>query len=373
MATKKTSTEKAKETVQKTDEKKTPVVKKTVSKTAKAESKNTAKKNDVSKDLQATVEVIEAKSKISKTAKKPQKTNYNPLEEVLSIKAKNDEKIANSTSKKEAKKIAKVAKKAIKAVNTDKKAEVKETKPATSSVLNKRDEVKGNAKKAEAKKFVALKNDNEKKNITDISMFGAFINGYKKIFSYKERSNRFEFWAFRLINLIFASIVMVLLILFSDKLTEFTTGILAIAFMLIQLLVYLSLYIRRLHDTGHKLWKEFFGPMTYSLLINIIASAILNYIGYNNLNTLIVVLYLIATISLLVNTYYVIKTLTFASFIEEERADNDYGAAKLPDSKKISKIVCMMSIYSILIFIMSVIISQIFMLPILYQMFGMYF
>jgi hypothetical protein len=31
-------------------------------------------------------------------------------------------------------------------------------------------------------KFVALKNDNEKKNITDISMFGAFINGYKKIF-----------------------------------------------------------------------------------------------------------------------------------------------------------------------------------------------
>ena len=373
MVTKKTSTDKVKETAKKTAEKKTPVVKKTVTKTAKTKINNTDKKTDINKDLQATVDVIEAKSKVpSKKDKSPQ-SNYNPLEEVLSIKAKNDEKHANAVSKKEAKKVAKVAKKAIKSVKEDKKVEVKETKIPVSKVLNKRDEVKENIKKAEAKKFIELKYDVEKKENNDISMFGAFVDGYKKIFTYKERSNRFEFWSFRLLNLIFASLAMVLLILVSNKLTPFTVGILAITFMFIQLFVYLSLYIRRLHDTGHKLWKEFFGPMTYSLVINIASSIILDYIGYSNINVATVIVYLIATISFLVNTYYIIKTLTFASFIEEERADNDYGVAKLPDAKKVSKIVCIISIYSILVFVLSVIISQIFMLPLLYQIFGIYF
>lgn len=375
MVTKKTSTDKVKETAKKTAEKKAPAVKKTVTKTTNAETtlKKDNKKTDISKDLRATVEVIEAKSKAPIKKDKAPKNNYNPLEEVLSIKAKNDEKHNKAETKKEAKKIAKVAKKAIKTVKEDKKVEIKETKIPVSKVLDKRDEVKENVKKADAKKFIELKNDTQKKENRDMSMFGAFVDGYKKIFTYKGRSSRFEFWSFRLLNLIFATIAAILLFLLSSNFTPFTVGIIAITFILIQILVYLSLYIRRLHDTGHKLWKEFFGPMTYSLVINIVASVILDYIGYSNMNVATVVVYLIATISFLVNTYYVIKTLTFASFIEEERADNDYGVAIIPDAKKVSKIVCFISIYSILVFVLSVIISQIFMLPLLYQMFGMYF
>ena len=125
-------------------------------------------------------------------------------------------------------------------------------------------------------------------------------------------------------------------------------------FLLIQFLVYLSLLVRRLHDTGRKLWKEFFRPITFSFLL-LIGTSLLYNIFFNDL------VGFAFEIAFLAFIYYIVKTSIFASYVEEERTDNEYGVAIIPDSNKITKIVCMISIHVILVtFLWGIILSFIF-------------
>jgi uncharacterized membrane protein YhaH (DUF805 family) len=56
-----------------------------------------------------------------------------------------------------------------------------------------------------------------------------------------------------------------------------------IVFALVQLLVYLSLMVRRIHDTGNNAWKGFFAPMSYSALAYLLISIVIRYISTNSL------------------------------------------------------------------------------------------
>lgn len=346
MVTKKTS----KEDVKKVSAPAAADVKKQPAKKAGSTAAKTAEKK--------TTAAAEKKS----TAKKTVKADYTPVAgnkdvvaSVLDIKAKN-----------EAKKTAKQTKP--KAAGAAQKAAVVEEKGGKAvSAKSKRDTVKENAQKAEAKKFMALKESEPEKECLKCccflglkNMFAAWFGAYKKIFNYKTRSSRYDFWAYMLINLFIS--LLIAIPYQSAKYEAFFNGgevstLLQIVYWIVSvvmLLASLALFVRRLHDMGQSGWKGFFRPMTFSALgliaLTVIGNALfpdttkpeeVESLSASLLGGGILVL-------LLVNFYYLCKTAIAAGFIEGEQVENAYGLPMFADDCTKAKILRYASLYTVI-------------------------
>jgi uncharacterized membrane protein YhaH (DUF805 family) len=309
---------------------------------------NDALKNDVKKDTSKTKKVSKTKAVVAdvKTEIKPssENVNYNPVDEVLQIKAKNDEKAKVKTK-------AKVVK------ETTKKEDTLPKKINTITKTNKRDEVKENALKAEAKKFKQLKEEAQKEECSRLSAFSSFVDAYKKIFTYKGRASRYDYWSFMLLNLVFCLVFFFTLVAFSKQLSTLALGSVFIVFVLVQMFVYLSLIVRRLHDTGNNAWKGFFAPMSYTALTYLLVSIAIKLLEEGNM-ILLLCLSILNFILALVNSYYLIKTYIVASFIEEDKNANEFGLYKGSD---VNKVIRFASLYFILTFVFVALINIAFL------------
>ncbi len=332
MVSKKTTVSDA--SVVKTNVKTAEPKKKTAAKSKAAAPKNTAKK-------ETTKQVV------------PETHNVDVIGEVLNVKSQNDAKKSSHTAK------------AVD-VNAETPA-VAEKSKKVSPTNAKRSSVKENAKIAEAKKFADMKahpaNSVELDETCEQDCCGgawcAWIRAYKNMFNFKGRSSRFEFWSFMLIN-IFA------LLLFSLGL-EFTTpslitASLGIVIYLVEFVVFLSMFVRRLHDAGYSAWKGFFRPLLFSWIL--LVSVSLYLVMYTPTNPYELQLFLVlAAIFLIFYGYYGIKTFIAAGFFEEERNANVYGAASFIDdahkmrSLKYASIYLLIVIFGYLISLSSVVYS----------------
>ncbi len=336
-------------------------------------------KPSVKNEKNATETSVAKPAKIKSTAAKtkraavknsvvPSVENKDVVSSVLETKSKNEAKKAGKA----------VRTKTVKTVSNEISAEENKGVKAV-YVKNKRQAAKANAQKAEAKKFMTMKDEASEQNVClhkccicegVKNMFAAWIDGYKKIFDYKSRTNRYEFWAFMLINLIFTILISIpyqranMTAMFTGEDFKFVYFLAYWAFVIVEMLIYLSLYVRRLHDTGADGWKGYFRPLTYSALAIIALVAVGQQISpaatdlsyHPGMRESLLGLALI--ILLLINLYYLCKTFIGAGFVEEDREDNAYGTAKLLDSCRKGKFlryaalyITFMSIYMIAIWV----------------------
>lgn len=312
----------------------------------------TTEKNTPAKSLEP------KKAVKSATVKKAVKAAPAPAS-VLEIKAKN-----------EAKKSAKPAK--VKAAAVAQKSAAIEAKGEKAfSTKSKRDAVKESAQKAEAKKFKALKEQSEPVKkcrgccccLGLKTMLGAWVKAYRKIFDYKTRSSRYDFWAYALINLIVSLFVTVPYrnALFSGDELSVTMQVVYWTLCIIMMFASLALVVRRLHDMGKSGWKGFFAPLTYTALGLVVLTAVGNFIipddaNPEQLETLSASLLGIGVlVLLLVNFYYLCKTFIAASFMEGEPAENAYGLPIFADDCTRAKILRYASLYVVIFTIYMVI------------------
>ena len=310
---------------------------KTVSVTTAAPKKTTVKNKESNLTL-AKKEVIKDKAKVIKKNEQTDvlnKKDYNPMDEVLVKKAKNEEKKNANLTKKENKIKAKIYAKAVKEEIKEKGNKVKVTS------FNRRSEIKENVLKAEAKKFIELKENNYKEESASISAWSSFVNGYKNIFNFKGRSSRYEFWSFMVINFLFCLILGGCIIALSGFMGELITGIVVILLGIIETIVYLSLVVRRIHDTNHSAWKGFFRPAICCIVVYFCALLYLSFVinGKNifELDNLLLPtgLSIVALSGVLAYIYYALKIFVVAGFIEEDAKENSFGAPKvLSDEQK---------------------------------------
>lgn len=341
---------------------------------AKATAKPAAKKAAPAKAVEVKKAAPAAKAPAKKAAAKkvapsagntPVTADKDVINDVLAVKAKNETKKAVK---------AKSA-----AVRNNTASEAAEKGAKAVSAKSKRDAVKENAHKAEAKKFMALKEEASTECCCSVSccfcgakdMFAAWLDAYKKIFDYKSRTTRCDFWAFVLINFIFMLLVTIPYeyanynALFSGTEVSPVTRFAYLGFLIVELLAYLALYVRRLHDTGASSWKGFFAPLTYSALGIVALAAIGNFalsdetIGSEKYETVSSVLGLGVLVLLLINLYYLIKTFIAVGFIEEERAENAYGAPKFTDDCGKGKILRYATWYTLLTIIYVIIVLSV--------------
>jgi len=282
----------------------------------------------------------------------PEKSNQDIIAEVLETKSKNEEKKALKKEKKsakaEAKALAKNLKKAIDTPNDDERGS------KAVSPNSKIAEVRQNARRAEEKKFAALKEELgapcETCSLTNngCSMLSAWARAYKNIFHYAGRTSRYEYWSFMLLNYIllllaalsFSAYIYNSLVITGNTISN---AILVIGSIIvfIQMLVYLALTVRRLHDTGKPAWKGFFRPLLISAAAFIAVSALVekyfpaeeNLINNitNSDKTKIILLAALYTISGLIYGYYTLKTWLAAAFFEEDKQTNSFGAPQFDD------------------------------------------
>lgn len=319
-------------------------------KVAKNELLDTKVKNDVV-NTKKTSKPKNLKAKVNTETKADNlNANYNPVEEVLQIKAKNDEKAMVKSQ-------AKTTKKTVKKEKTETLAD----KVNVAKKSNRREEVKENALKAEAKKFKQLKEEAQKEECSHLSIWTAFVDGYKNIFTYKGRTSRYDYWAFMLANLVFCLVFLGGLVALGNVATPIVLGSTFLIFATVQLFVYLALMVRRLHDTGHDAWKGFFAPMTYSALAYLALSYILKYISFNDVSNSYVVFGLALSvfnlILALINSYYLIKTYIVASFIEEDKNANEFGLYRASD---MNKTIFYASLYFVLTFVVIAVVNIMF-------------
>ena len=143
--------------------------------------------------------------------------------------------------------------------------------------------------------------------------FRAWLNVYKNIFNFKGRTSRYEFWSFQLINLLVLVVFLIILnlmlvFLFKSRGTAFW-GIF-LAFIAIQFIVTLPLFVRRLRDTGNLVGKEFGKPLVCGSVL--IATLIL----CNNIIPFIIFV-LMLPIGLYFFLYDIFKVFIMAGFAEE--------------------------------------------------------
>ncbi len=310
---------------------------------------NSKKKKEIKTD--SNVKTVKSKVVKAVSVKKETVTdhNYNPVDEVLTIKAKNDEKREISASKK-----AEKTKSKLKTPSNDVENIVTKQSKVVSST-NKRDEVKENAKKAGEKKFKALKEERYNNECKSTSAFRAFIDGYKNIFKYNARTSRYEYWAFLLLNAIFGYLCSFVIALSSAFISPAFAITFTVIFNLVQILVYLSLVVRRIHDIGEKAWKDFYAPLTYSAVAILFLAFGVNYLSQvvptNSIGLILIVLLLL--VALLINVYYLVKIFVVASFIEEEKKENIYGLQKAYDLNKTIRFMCLYFIITVVSFTIS--------------------
>ncbi len=272
----------------------------------------------------------------------PETHNVDVVGEVLNVKSRNDAKKSSHASKN------------VK-VNAETPA-IAEKSSKTVLANAKRSSVKENAKIAEAKKFAEMKEHPADVDVINETCgqdccggaWCAWIHAYKNIFNFKGRTSRFEFWSFMLIN-IFALLLVSLGI---ETLAPSTIAlVLTVLIYLVEIVVYLSIFVRRLHDAGYSAWKGFFRP----LLISWVLTGIVSFYGImypqshpENVKTFISIASL-AVVLLLVYGYYGIKTFIAAGFFEEEHNANVYGAASFIDDAHKMKSLRYAAIYLLII------------------------
>lgn len=261
----------------------------------------------------------------------PVKENVNPVEQVLEIKAHNEEKKAS-------KKAAKTVKKTVKTEAAP--VEKKENKAAV-----KRDAVlavKNSAQQAAVRKLAEMKEDLAAKPKCCCAFgkdgaWAAWARVYKNIFNYKGRTSRYEFWSFMLINLFFALIFGYGASLLLSAYTSLTIGSLyLLVFLIVVILTALSLSVRRIHDTGYSAWNGFYRQLTFSF-VALLATVFLTGFVYDTiihnpseeeswwLNASATGCLLLLTAFLLIISYYSTKIGIAVAYFESETSDNEYG------------------------------------------------
>ncbi len=317
-----------KTTSQKTAKKPTSTAKTATVKSKPAIKAKTTTKTTVSKTKAAMVKAKPTAAADANTVKEsaqlPMTENYDVIKQVADIKAKNEKKktrkVAGST-----------AKTTVLSSPTDDEVYEK-GKKATSN--NKHTEVLENAKIAEAKKFMEMKENPDSSESVCCGnacgkggAFCSWIRAYKNIFNFKGRTSRFEFWSFMLINLFVTSLfiygVRELLEPDFPKVAKIVFWI----FYIPEVVIHLSICTRRLHDGGYTAWKGFFRPLIISglpflMLLFVLFSGIANQHLRDWLEWLIGFALLFGLIYL----YYCIKIFVVAGFYEEENGTNEYGA-----------------------------------------------
>ncbi len=264
----------------------------------------------------------------------PIKENVNPVEQVLEIKAHNEEKKAS-------KKAAKTVKKAVK--TTSAPVERKENKAAV-----KRDEVlavKNSAQQAAARKLAEIKADLSAKSkccCCKDGAWAAWARAYKNIFNYKGRTSRYEFWSFTLINLFFALIFGIGGALLLSEFVSLTVGILYFSvFLIVSVFVGLSICVRRIHDTGHTAWKGFYRPLVYAIFAFIVTVIMCGIaVAYDkqnyepsSLSWYVSLSGLLIAFTILIICYYSTKIGIVVSYYESDEKDNEYGKVVYNDER----------------------------------------
>lgn len=306
-----------------------------VTKASASKTKTPAAKKPVSSASKPAVKKVSAapKTSTSKVANAkslntqvPIKENIDMVQNVLSIKAHNDE---------------------VKQAKQNKKAQSKSA-PKTIAERNKSKAVKETAQKAAAQKFALEKSslqETEPKACccccgVKKGFLGAWGRAYKNIFNFKGRTSRYEYWAYVLFNMFFA-----FLIGFGSNIVEDRTGqpcvwceYFSTLLMIIWSFIALSITVRRLHDCGYPAWKGFFRPMI-SWCIVLFALAILsahltldNAVVTQQHSAISFIIGIVAIISFLAVLYYSIKICIVSGYYEEENADNAYGAVAYNDA-----------------------------------------
>ena len=251
-----------------------------------------------------------------------------PVAEVLLIKAKNEEKQLAKANKKSEKKEAKIK---AKEVANEIKAVYEKGHPKV--ISEKKLSVKESITKAEARKFVEKKEEACSTKKFDDCFFRAWFDGYKKIFDYKTRTSRYEFWSFLLPNLILSIALAFALYFASVNNGNFMkeAKICYNMFYAIQIIAALSLSVRRLHDIGVSGWRNFYKPTVYSLLLLITLSfAAKEFTLSDQVSALLV---LIGFLIFGVFGYYALKTSIAVSIFEGENITNKYGEPRFTDKK----------------------------------------
>ena len=287
-----------------------------------------------------------AVKKTTKTEKTPATADKDVVASVLEIKAKN-----------EAKKVAKSVK-AEPMMTAEKGAKAVSAK-------SKRDNVKENAQKAEARKFMELKEEvSAQENARPCGyrkngwkeILTAWVDGYRNIFNYKSRTSRFDFWSFMLVNFLVTLLVVAPYdrAIFNAQANNTVVSSALVSaywiFTFVEFLVYLPLFVRRLHDINYSGWKGYFRQLTY-LIITLFALMVLGQQKILTTDEVSVATTLWSVIFLAASfftAYYMIKIFVTAGFIEGDYEDNEYGAPTEADRFCKRRILRMASTYILL-------------------------
>lgn len=299
----------------------------------------------------------------------PNKADIHPIDDVMKIKEHNEEVKSAKEQKKAEKKALKTAKaqSGRKSVST----EAEEKGARTLADTQKRRNVITKAQKAAAEKFAAQKAKGENENACCCSSFchgafGAWADAYKNIFNFRGRTSRYEFWSFMLINFFVITAFMGGMAIASDgasdKMALLMMGLTAI-FYVVEMLVALSIAVRRLHDTGNTAWKGFFAPMVVTLALGIgLMFAAEYYLPDESelymmtemsdlLPSLLTALALV--VLAVIYLYYAVKTFITVCFIEEDCAVLESGEPRYTDAVYKKRAVKYASIYYIVMFFLT--------------------
>ena len=161
----------------------------------------------------------------------------------------------------------------------------------------------------------SLKEISFEKICTEI--FDNYINVFKKVFDFKNRSGKYEYWGFSLVNnslFILLTLITLLFPLFSKVIYNFS-----MAFQLLCLIPGIALFIRRLHDTGRSAWQLLFVPLIV-IGVAIAFTVIFSFLQYSNQNQSYIYGIFIGSLSILSLIIYFIVITCLPS-----KNDNKYG------------------------------------------------
>lgn len=236
--------------------------------------------------------------------------------------AKSTAKVTEATAKRAPKKVASVAKK-----NTDNKAAT-----VTSSVS------------------VPQKKQEKEEIISPLVILKIWLDGWKKAFTLKGRSSRFELWIFMLVNSILTiGIQLQCSYTLSDRYLRYAHArglslnmienhiilaeILLYAVFIIPLFPLGSLLIRRMHDIGRVAWQNCLEPAFMSMVLVWVLFLSFNYINdlsYSiNMPLVMSLIALLAYVSFIISIYalgyYLLKFLITTMFYRGMTKNNAFG------------------------------------------------
>lgn len=240
--------------------------------------------------------------------------------------------VKKETAKTSVKSVAKAQKKPTKATNTDKKRVV-ETKKAASPTP----------------KIPSAKSE-KNEVISPLIILKVWLDGWKKTFTLKGRSSRFELWIFMLVNSILTiGLQLQCSYILSDRYLRsahaqgYSLNMIENHIIIAEAMLYLvfiiplvplgTLMIRRMHDIGRLAWKDCLEPAFMSMAIMWALLLSLNYISdlshTINIPAVISLIALVAYVCFIIAIYalgyYGIKFLIMTMFYRGDEKDNRYG------------------------------------------------